>query len=253
MAVDEAVAESVRAGGPPVLRFYGWAPGCLSLGRFQNLADGLTEEARSGPLVRRMTGGGGIWHDDELTYSLACAAADLPDAGVKASFERLCGFLVDTWRSLGWDAGFAKDTGADGGPLGAYTPACFAGREEYDILVGGRKLGGNAQRRDRGLVFQHGSVPRKLDRPRLDRLFLEGFRPEAASTTDLAGCGWTGPAEALIPRLQEAFLTRLGAAGEASELTAAETEAAGRAAADRYADREWTENGGGTLRPVSGA
>jgi len=250
MAFDEALAEGVRAGGPPVLRFYSWSPGCLSLGRFQNLSDGLTDEARSGPLVRRMTGGGGIWHDDELTYSLACTTADLPDAGVKASFERLCGFLVDTWRSLGWNAGFAKDAGRDGGPLGLYTPACFAGQEEYDIVVDGRKLGGNAQRRDRTLVFQHGSLPRLLDRSRLGALFQEGFRPDEAGTTDLVSCGWGAPAVDLIPRLQAAFLARLGAEGGESEPTAAEVEAAKEAVRTRYGNSGWTETGGGALRPL---
>ena len=36
MAVDEALLDGVAAGSaPPTLRFYEWAPPCLSLGYFQ--------------------------------------------------------------------------------------------------------------------------------------------------------------------------------------------------------------------------
>jgi LmbE family N-acetylglucosaminyl deacetylase len=38
MAVDEALLESVRRGGPPVIRLYTWDPACLSFGRNQTAA-----------------------------------------------------------------------------------------------------------------------------------------------------------------------------------------------------------------------
>ena len=248
MALDEALAESVRAGGLPFLRFYFWEPATLSLGRFQNLQSGLTDEARDLPLVRRPTGGGGIWHADELTYSLGCVQDDLGVTGVKASFELLCGFLVQAWRSLGWNASFAKDAASDRSVLGAFTPACFAGQEEYDILVAGKKLGGNAQRRDRTSIFQHGSLPRVLDRAALDRLFLEGFRPDAASTTDLAECGWAGSSRDLIPVLASAFRGRLAVEWREGSPTEAEVHRAGVLVSERFADPSWTQTGGGSLR-----
>lgn len=251
MALDEVLGESVRVGGLPVLRFYTWSPGCLSLGRFQNLQDGLTDEARRAPMVRRPTGGGGIWHDDELTYSLACRPDDLGVTGVKPSFELLCSFLLDTWRDLGWTAGFAKDGGGSG--LGAFTPACFAGQEEYDIVVGGRKLGGNAQRRDRGLVFQHGSIPRRLDHPRLAQLFAPDDRPDPASVTDLETCGWKGPLDDLIPRLADRFSKNLGAVWEESGSTAEEIRRAQELVDRKYGAEGWTRDGEGALRPTVGS
>ena len=249
MALDEALADGVRTGGLPFLRFYFWDPATLSLGRFQNLQTGLSEHAATVPRVRRPTGGGGIWHADELTYSLGCRQDDLNVTGVKASFEILCGFLVEAWRSLGWEAGFAKDA-ASAGTLGGFAPACFAGQEEYDILVGGRKLGGNAQRRDRTSIFQHGSIPRVLDSSALERLFLPGFRPDRGATTDLQSCGWSGSAQELIPVLAEAFRTRLGVEWSAGPPTAEELDRAETLRRQRFSDPDWTQNGAGRLREV---
>jgi lipoate-protein ligase A len=247
MALDEALFEGVRDGGSPVLRFYTWSPSTLSLGRHQHSEDGLAPGAQEVPRVRRLTGGGAIWHSDELTYSLACTQEDLRTSGVKASFELLCGFLLDTWKSLGWDAHFAKDVG-QAPELGQFSPACFAGKEEYDVLVNGKKLGGNAQRRDRKTVFQHGSIPVRLDRKTLESLFSPGYRPLEAETTDLETCGWTDPIETLIPLLVRAFAARLGSEVREGVPSAAETSRAAELVRDRYGNVQWTEIGSGSVR-----
>lgn len=247
MALDEALSESVRAGGLPFLRFYFWEPGTLSLGRFQNPSDGFSKQAGHVPRVRRPTGGGGIWHENELTYSLACLQDDLGARGVKASFEVLCGFLLDTWNTLGWGAAFARDSPAIGG-LGVFTPACFAGHEEYDILVGGKKLGGNAQRRDRETIFQHGSLPLKLNWNTLEDLFLPGFRPEPDQVTDLSSCGWNATAQELIPLLTEAFRSRLDIELRQSVVSAEEAARTEHWIRERYGNQAWTLTGLGSLR-----
>ena len=69
MAVDEALADSVREGGAPVLRVYRWAPPCLSLGRNQP-TDGYDRDEirrRGLEVVRRPTGGRAVLHHRELT------------------------------------------------------------------------------------------------------------------------------------------------------------------------------------------
>ncbi|HLM68541.1 MAG TPA: hypothetical protein VK358_13475, partial [Longimicrobium sp.] len=75
MAVDEALAQSVRAGEPPVLRVYRWSPPCLSLGRNQPSGGYDRDEIRRRGLdvVRRPTGGRAVLHHRELTYSVAAA------------------------------------------------------------------------------------------------------------------------------------------------------------------------------------
>jgi len=251
MALDEALSDSVRQGQAPVLRFYSWDPSTLSLGRFQHPGDGLSREAALVPRVRRVTGGGAIWHDDELTYSLACGQDDLGTTGVKASFERICGFLLDAWRSFGWEACYAKDApGAS--DLGRFSPACFAGQEEYDILVNGKKLGGNAQRRDRNHIFQHGSIPLGLDRRALDRLFAPGFSPPMDRTTDLNACGWGRRRSDLVPILSKAFEARMGVELREDEPNDGEVSRARDLVQGRYATEEWTENGSGSVRAAGG-
>src|SRR2546423_9952589 len=74
MAVDEFLLDCWAAvGAPPTLRFYGWAPPCLSLGYFQpfGVVDVAGCRSLGVEVVRRPTGGRAILHDRELTYSLA--------------------------------------------------------------------------------------------------------------------------------------------------------------------------------------
>jgi len=164
MALDESLLTCFDpANSRPVLRLYGLAPPSFSVGKFQRAADVLHLErcASEGiAVVRRITGGGCIFHADELTYSIICAPEHIDGvSGVKESYRRLCGFLLLAYRKLSLSPSFAVDSSPQGTRHGQRTQLCFAGREEYDITVKGRKLGGNAQRRVRGIIFQHGSIP----------------------------------------------------------------------------------------------
>ncbi len=70
MARDEALMTRVgRSESPPTLRLYQWDPPTISLGYFQSYADYESLPAPAGTLsvVRRLTGGGAILHDLELT------------------------------------------------------------------------------------------------------------------------------------------------------------------------------------------
>src|SRR6185369_10479554 len=164
MAIDEALLRSFDPESSlPVLRLYGWNPPALSLGRFQKAAEVLNlERCRQDDItiVRRITGGGVIYHADELTYSIVCAPGQIPPAAsVKDSFRVLTGFLLAFYRRLGLDAAYALDVAPAGTCLGERTAFCFAGKESFDILADGCKIGGNAQRRTKRLIFQHGSIP----------------------------------------------------------------------------------------------
>lgn len=164
MAIDEALFRSFDPScSQPVLRLYGWQPPALSLGRFQQAGHDLDLDrctADDLTIVRRITGGGAIYHADELTYSLVCSPSQIPPAtSVKDSFRVLTSFLLAFYRGLGLQADYAVDLAAPGTRLGIRTPLCFAGKESYDILVNGCKIGGNAQRRSREIIFQHGSIP----------------------------------------------------------------------------------------------
>ncbi|HSQ54269.1 MAG TPA: lipoate--protein ligase family protein, partial [Gemmata sp.] len=72
MAGDETMLESASERGIATLRFYTWTEPTLSLGYFQPAAD--REQLSPVPWVRRSTGGAGIVHHRELTYSFALPA-----------------------------------------------------------------------------------------------------------------------------------------------------------------------------------
>ncbi len=164
MALDEALLSSFDpAVSSPVFRLYGWNPPAFSIGRFQDAEKTLDAgKCRDAGIetVRRMTGGGIIYHADEITYSIVCAQKHISGIrSVKETFRKLCFFLLQVYRKLGLDAGFVVDRDPRGARLGRRTAICFAGKEEYDIIFGGRKIGGNAQRRIKDVIFQHGSIP----------------------------------------------------------------------------------------------
>jgi lipoyl(octanoyl) transferase len=231
MAVDEALLASFDPErSKPVLRLYGWNPPALSLGRFQDPDEvlDLGKCRKAGlPVVRRATGGGVIYHADEITYSVVCAPRHLPPAkSVKDSFRILTSFLLDFYRSLGLEPAFAEEKAGPGERLGERTEFCFAGRESCDIVVRGRKIGGNAQRRLRHALLQHGSIP-------LENRALSGAKyllrePEGVGdgTLALREAGVLSGVAELKKLLAQSFTERLGVRLEESELVPEEVAAA---------------------------
>ena len=216
MAIDEALLEAFDPEtSAPVFRLYGWDPPALSLGRFQD-ADAVLDlalcRARGVPVVRRITGGGVIYHADELTYSIVRPPGRLPgETGVADSYRLMNGFLLSFYRALGLPAVYAADSPLPAASrLGERTHFCFAGRERSDILVDGRKIGGNAQRRTRRALFQHGSIP-LADRVPVGIGFLREKPPGLDGTVaDLATLGITLPVDELKDRLVAAFEETFG-------------------------------------------
>lgn len=244
MAIDEALLDAFDPDrSPPVLRLYGWRPTALSVGRFQEPAAVLDLDrcrADGVPAVRRITGGGVIYHAEELTYAIVCAPRHLPPAStVKDTFRHLTGFLLAFYRSLGLDAHWAADVAADDARLGKRTAFCFAGKEECDILVDGRKIGGNAQRRLRNAIFQHGSIP-LADRVGTGLRYLrERPAQDDLRVASLLDLGIDLPADALSRRLAASFERSLGASLAASELTDDEGSRAATMVAGKYAEYDW--------------
>jgi len=230
MAIDEALLHCFEPGKSlPILRIYGWNPPAFSCGRFQKPEEILDLERcqRDGiPVVRRITGGGVIYHAAELTYSLVCPITKLPDArNVRGTFFHLTSFLIAFYRLLKLSPAYAADCHG-GRILGERTALCFAGTENCDILLGGKKIGGNAQRRLKEVVFQHGSIP-------LCQMAAKGadyLRAPASgllqATTSLMDEGVRLPRSGLVPLLTEAFAAQMDAVMLGSELSETEKNTA---------------------------
>jgi lipoate-protein ligase A len=135
MGLDEALLESAATGGLPVLRFYGWSPPAVSIGYFQKFLETVDIEAcraRGVDVVRRISGGGAVFHQAEITYSII-----LPGADEAPSFERICRAVMEGLSILG-------------------IPSRF--KPVNDIYSGDKKISGNARISRGGCLLQHGTV-----------------------------------------------------------------------------------------------
>ncbi|MFA5271958.1 MAG: lipoate--protein ligase family protein [Candidatus Omnitrophota bacterium] len=161
MAIDEALLSSYLASKVPTLRIYGWDKPFLSTGYNQDPKK-ILKPVNKIPFVRRLTGGAAILHDNEITYSITCSLEDLDlPREVKKSYEILCSFIKEFYKRLGLHAEFAKYLFYKN--IGRYENFCFSSYEHFDFVINGKKIGGNAQRRKRNVIFQHGSIPQKID------------------------------------------------------------------------------------------
>jgi len=165
MARDgEAFARAEAAGGcAPRLSWFRWDRPTLSLGRGQDpsTVDAARAAADGVPVVVRPTGGRAVFHVDEWTYA-ALVPLSHPTLGgslaascraivalVAAALERAYGLAADT--------GVARGVAA--GPAGGIDrAACFGRAFGHELVIGGRKLMGSAQRRGRHVLLQQGSL-----------------------------------------------------------------------------------------------
>lgn len=147
MALDEAIMEFVRKGiSQPTIRFYGWDPSTVSIGVFQGVRNEVNLDAtkKAGvDVVRRLTGGGAVYHDrlGEVTYSLI-APLDMFPTNIIESYRLICDDIIFALKELGIDAVFS--------PIN-------------DILVKEQKISGNAQTRRNGILLQHGTILYSVD------------------------------------------------------------------------------------------
>lgn len=155
MAVDEVLLETAIARDIATLRFYRWREPTASLGYFQREADFLAESRfASLPAVRRLTGGGTLIHDRELTYSLTLPSSQRLIVHPVELYDLVHTVFTDVFYRRGIEIR-QRGTSAHRKiePL-----LCFAREDEHDLVLLGHKVLGSAQRRRHGAILQHGGL-----------------------------------------------------------------------------------------------
>jgi lipoate-protein ligase A len=110
MAVDEVLWNEAAAGGKCCWRFYRWSEPTLSLGYFQRYEERLSHPAsRDCAVVRRLSGGGAILHDAELTYSLVLPARHPLAAKRLHLYRAVHGALIEALGRFGLRASLYGD------------------------------------------------------------------------------------------------------------------------------------------------
>ena len=191
MAIDEALLETPTV---PSIRFYRWNSPALSFGYFGKFAD-VADYADKRDLVRRWTGGGIVFHGEDLTYSIVIPVNDPAFAESSMSIyaaihAALCNALnIDGQRAELAPVACVVDAGTaiagrghdllscshapvarptadrptyDDGPQGrgCSRHLCFANPVSADVMIDGRKIAGAAQRRTRAGLLHQGSIQR---------------------------------------------------------------------------------------------
>lgn len=178
MALDEALLEWHSKGEiGPVLRFYEWEPATLSIGYFQRVhkeidLDAVREHGLG--FVRRPTGGRGVLHEHELTYSVIVTEEypDMPET-VTEAYRVISGGLLEGFKNLGLQAEFSIPVTSEqnDGLKKPKSAVCFDAPSWYELVVEGKKVAGSAQTRQKGVILQHGAILLGLDEEKLVSLF----------------------------------------------------------------------------------
>jgi len=157
MAIDEALLECAKI---PSIRFYRWTSPALSFGYFGKFVDVATY-ATQRDVVRRWTGGGIVFHGDDLTYSVVIPARHVVFSESSMSiYEKIHRSLRNALAANGERAELACVAGVADAAVSncGYNGACFANPVHADVMVNGRKVAGAAQRRGRAGLLHQGSI-----------------------------------------------------------------------------------------------
>jgi lipoyl(octanoyl) transferase len=255
MALDEALLDWHSEGKiPPTIRFYGWDPATLSVGYFQKVEKEINMDAvkeHGLGFVRRPTGGRGVLHDDELTYSVI-VSEDHPEMPktVTEAYRVISEGILKGFQGLGLEAYFAVPKTAEEreGLKNPRSAVCFDAPSWYELVVEGRKVAGSAQTRQKGVILQHGSILLDLDEDKLFSLFKypservkdrmqKAFKNKAVAMNEISSERIT--MEMARKAFKEGFEEGLNINLESYVLSEKETQYVENLAKTRYESDEW--------------
>ncbi len=150
MAVDQAWLEQSEL---PVLRVYTWDRPTVTIGYAQSLSK-LQEALPGWPVVRRWTGGGAVFHQEDYTYSVIVPARHpLAEMSALESYRRIHGSLAEALAANGHpECRLAMPEDLVEGPF------CFTAPALHDVIRGPVKVAGAGQRRGKLGFLHQGSV-----------------------------------------------------------------------------------------------
>jgi lipoyl(octanoyl) transferase len=247
MAVDEALLESALAHGTATIRIYQWSAPTVSLGYFQDADEFARDRQWQGvAAVRRLSGGGAILHDRELTYSLTLPPAHPLTAQPSNLYALVHAAIIEVLAAHGITASLRgtpsvrspwsiEDRSAglpesmDNGQLTIDRSSflCFGRGDPNDVLLGPHKIVGSAQRRRRGAILQHGSL--LLER--------SPHAPDFPGIAELAGIHLDR--SAFSHQFGAAIAATLGKSATLSDLAPQEHSLARSLELDRYRSIRW--------------
>jgi lipoate---protein ligase len=243
MAIDEAILNTRVAGQVPnTLRFYRWQPSAISIGKNQNPDNEVylgTAEKMGVDVVRRISGGGTVYHDfeGEVTYSVVAKAADLGTADLTTVYTKIYSAITDALRLLGVSADFSSGDAKN----------C------PNLTVNNKKISGSSQTITRGVVLQHGTILVDVDLPIMFQLLkfkdlnctLAADIGRRKITSIKAELYHSVNPGTVANALTQGFKSMLKIQFEEQQLTQAEKELAAKLFKEKYSTKEW--NFGSTL------
>lgn len=215
MAKDEVCLRRAVSEGQGVIRLYGWEGLVLSVGRNQRVDRQIDLEAcrEAGiPLIRRITGGRAVLHGEDLTYSVAGPTGRGGFAtGIMEIYREISKVFQTFFRELGFDPEVKAYSGRERAEMAS--AVCFSTPSAFEIVIGGKKIVGSAQRLLADGFLQHGSLPLRPQHHWLARVFKGVSEREVGEQmTDLETLGVWGKLdlEQIRQRLVDAFGKSLG-------------------------------------------
>jgi lipoate-protein ligase A len=242
MAIDEAILTArTRNLAPNTIRFYRWKPSAVSIGKFQNIQNEVhIENCRKYgvDIVRRITGGGTVYHDadGEITYSVIVDKKDLKAKDITEVYEKIYAGIAESLKILGIKADFNEGD----------AKAC------PNLTVNGKKISGSAQSHKSGVVLQHGTLLLEVD---LEKMFTFLRVPWAKTCMEVVNVaknkitsikemlGKNVSLEEVNNALTEGFQKAFNIHLVYRKLIPYEVEYAQKLSKEKYATKEWNFQG----------
>lgn len=242
MAIDEAILKArIENLIPNTLRFYCWKPSAISIGKFQIIENEvhLDNCRKHGvDVVRRITGGGTVYHDaeDEITYSVIASKQDLEAKYITAVYAKIYAGLAEALKILGLTADFNEGN----------LKTC------PNLTVNGKKISGSAQCHKRGVVLQHGTLLLDVDLEKMFTLLRVPWAQTCMEIVNVAKNKITAIKKELgkdVSLMQthhaliEGFQKALNIQLKDGELTPYERELTEKLYKEKYSTDDWNFNG----------